>query len=299
MRVSAIHHPSEPTETVSTSTSTCCPPLPVARAALLATLPCVVHGITGRVPGMGAAAGNIGFSAPRDQADAWRMRQRWAAAIGVDPHALTVAGQIHGTTVRHVTATEAGAGAAPGTPHLGLADALITDAPGVVLLSLHADCLPLLLVDPRRPAVGVVHAGWRGTVGDIAGATVRAMTRSFGTNPADLLAFLGPAIHACCYEVGPDVVSPWLDQGNDFPEGGQAIGRIGNATTFDLPLANSLLLQRVGVPPTAIEISPTCTSCSKDQYFSHRAQGPGTGRFGAIIALTNAVPGLLSPAPRA
>ena len=148
--------------------------LPVHRSRLLATLPGIVHGLTGRVPGLGDANGNVGYSPPRDIHDAWQMRQQWSAVIGVDPESLVTAGQVHGTTVLHVTAAQAGRGGRPGTPRLGLADALIADQPGLALMTLHADCVPILLVDRQRPAIAAIHAGWRGTANDIAGGTLLA-----------------------------------------------------------------------------------------------------------------------------
>ncbi len=125
--------------------------LPVTRSRLLSDHPGVIHGITHRVPGLGLADGNLGYGPPRDTADAWQMRRQWSSAIGVDPDRLVAAGQVHGADVLRVRRDHAGVGARPDSRRVGIADALITDEPGVALLSLHADCLPLLLVDPQRP----------------------------------------------------------------------------------------------------------------------------------------------------
>ena len=257
--------------------------LPVHRSRLLATLPGIVHGLTGRVPGLGAADGNVGYSPPRDVNDAWRMRQAWSAAIGVDPGWLVTSGQEHGTTILHVTAAQAGRGGRPGTPRLGLADALITDEPGVALMTLHADCVPILLVDRRRPAIAAVHAGWRGTVNDIAGATLLAMHRAFGSQPANIVAYLGPAIGACCYQVGADVAAAWQTIAGTRLD--DVLQPDGERWRFNLHAANRALLVRAGVPASQIERSAICTCCAADGWFSHRGQGSATGRFGAVIAL--------------
>jgi len=272
------HTPIAPTEAAAAAS-----PLPVLRGALLSAVPGVVHGITRRVPGLGRAAGNLGYSGDRDRLDAWAMRQRWSVAVGVDPERLAVAGQVHGTAVLRLGAGDAGRGARPGAGRAGIGDALITDEPGVALLSLHADCLPILLVDPDRPAVGVVHAGWRGTVADVAGAAVRGMTAAFGSRPDRLLAFLGPAIGPCCYEVGPEVTAAWHGQAGDAAE--EAVRPKGSRPHFDLPAANALLLRRAGLAAGRIEQSRICTRCAGDAWFSHRGQGAATGRFGAIVAL--------------
>lgn len=257
--------------------------LPVTRSCLLAEVRGVVHGLTGRVPGLGRADGNLGYGAPRDTADAWEMRRRWSAAIGVDPDRLASAGQVHGADAIRVGAADAGQGARPGSGRVGLADALLTDEPGVALLSLHADCLPLLLIDPVRPAVAAVHAGWRGTVAGVAGAAVRAMTTHYGSRPADLFAFLGPAIGPCCYEVGLDVADAWR-AGPDHADA-VALTPTGSRWTFDLQAANAHLLLRAGLAPEHLERSGVCTRCAGDAWFSHRGQGPTTGRFGAVVAL--------------
>lgn len=258
--------------------------LPVLTSSLLADLPGVVHGFTRRRPGLGAADGNVSYSKPRNVADAWRMRQLWCRAIGVDPEQLVTTGQVHGNAVLRVTAKHAGHGATPGSPLAGIADAMITSEPGVVLLSMHADCLPILLVDPVTPAVAVVHAGWRGTVANVTGAAIAALGEAFGTDPSTVRAFLGPAIAASCYEVGDDVATAWTELvGPD--QRAVALQPRGSRWTFDVTSANAFLLRRAGLVPALIASCGICTRCNGDDWFSHRGQGPLTGRFGAMIAL--------------
>ena len=258
----------------------------VLRSALLSSVPGIAHGLTGRIPGMGRADGNVGYGPPRDKEDAWEMRQAWASVVGVDPARLATAGQIHGNAVLRVRSDDAGVGARPDSGRVGLGDALISNEAGPVLFSLHADCLPLLLVDPgdhrRGPAIAAVHAGWRGTVADVAGETVRAMQSAFGSRPEELLAYIGPAIGACCYEVGSDVAEAWQAAA---PWGTEALSRDGGGLAFDLVRANATQLERVGLLPHRIEQAGVCTSCSGGAWFSHRGQGPTTGRFAAIITL--------------
>jgi YfiH family protein len=185
-----------------------------------------------------------------------------------------------------------GAAAAAGRParpetQIGIGDAMIANEAGPVLLSLHADCLPIVFVDPggadRGPAVGVAHAGWRGTVAAVGPATAAAMARAFGTAPGDLHVWLGPSIGGCCYEVGAEVVDAWRAISGDAA--GDALRDDGERTIFDLRAANRLLLTRAGVPDVQIDVSDVCTRCAAERWFSHRAQGAATGRFGAIVAL--------------
>lgn len=258
-------------------------PSPIVRGDPLSRLPGVTHGLTRRVAGFGLADGNIGFGAPRDPNDAWMMRRQWCQWAEVDPESMVTVRQVHGAEVMVAKAEDAGRGARPGSDPVGTADALITADPGVVLITLHADCLPILLCDPTTPAIASVHAGWRGTTLDVAGATVAAMERQFGSQPRNMRAYLGASIGACCYEVGVEVVDAWRQQAND--EADTALRWNGAKWLLDLRAANRLLLLRAGLRADLIELSAVCTRCQSDEWFSHRGQGANTGRFGALIAL--------------
>jgi YfiH family protein len=144
-----------------------------------------------------------------------------------------------------------------------------------------ADCVPILLYDPGRRVVGLVHAGWKGTVARIASAAVQAMRDQWGTQPDEIQAGIGPSIGAHHYSVGPDVIT----------EVEKAFGQDANSllpaqdggVQFDLWAANRLVLEQGGVRD--IETAGLCTACDLSSWFSHRAEPGGTGRFGAIIAL--------------
>jgi polyphenol oxidase len=257
------------------------------QSELLSSIPGVAHGLTRRVEGLGRAHGNIGFSAPRDRDDAWAMRRRWCAAMGLEPEHLVTLGQIHGRDVHIATGAQAGHGARPGSTQIGLGDALVTNQIGPVLMTLHADCQPVLIVDPgagrRGPAVGVAHAGWRGTAANIVGATLAVMIAAFGTRADDIHVVLGPAIGRCCYDVGEDVVEAWRQTaGADADE---ALTTDGQRHQFSLTAANALLLSRAGVRAANMDASGICTKCDGDRWFSHRGQGAQTGRFGAMISI--------------
>lgn len=241
------------------------------------------HGITARLDDA-TSEGNVGYGPPRDKQLAWQMRQAWSGAIGVSAERLVAVHQVHEAEVIMAEAPLGGQGARPGSALVGKADALVTNVPGLPLMTLHADCQPVLFVDPERKAVGVAHAGWRGVVSDVVGATVGAMQRGFGCQPSDLLVFQGPAIGKECYEVGPEVVSAWhaaYPSRLDHVVGEAANGR----ALFDINVANRLLLERAGISSDHIEASDICTRCEGDTWFSHRGQGPTTGRFAAIIAI--------------
>lgn len=253
----------------------------------LAAMGWLRHGVTSRVQDIQPGEGNVGYGSPRDKDRAWQMRVEWSRAIGVEPERLVGINQVHGGVVIAATAMHAASGATPGSISAGEADALITNEPNLPLMTLHADCQPLLLADPVNRIVGVAHAGWRGVVSDVAGETVRAMGTTFNSKPTDVVAFLGPAIGVECYEVGMEVVEAWR-QTYPGSQGTQAVQDTDVKPHFDLAIANRLLLERAGVSPQNIEDSGICTRCEGDRWFSHRGQGPVTGRFGAIIGITGA-----------
>lgn len=251
------------------------------RFRLLAAVPGLRHGITRREgPGL---AGNIAFTRGPDAESVLAARARWCRRLGVDPAALVFSRQVHGAAVERVTPAARGRGAlAPAD--LPAADALITDAPGLALVALAADCVPLILVDPGRRAVATVHAGWRGTVAGVVGATVGALTAGYGSRPADLLAGIGPSIGPCCYEVGPAVAAAAL------ASHGSAVlypGRLPDHPHLDLWAASRRALLRAGLVEERIELAGVCTRCHVHHYFSHRAEGPSRGLFGAVAMLVS------------
>ena len=160
------------------------------------------------------------------------------------------------------------------------ADAMITDRASVTLVLRFADCVPILLWAPRQRAVGLVHAGWRGSLNRIAATAVRAMGEQFKARPQDIRAGIGPSIGPECYEVGPDVVGQVAEA---FRPSGDVLGPVNGRQHLDLWALNRRVLLEAGVE--SIEVSGICTACNTNRFFSHRAEGRVTGRFGALIAL--------------
>jgi YfiH family protein len=161
------------------------------------------------------------------------------------------------------------------------ADIIFTDRPEVTLYMRFADCVPILLYDPVRAVVGLAHAGWLGTVREAAAAAVRAMTKHYGSRPADILAAIGPSIGPDHYEVGPEVVAQMQQT---FGQTGRNLVETRSGKTYlDLWAANRAQLEASGVQ--RIEVARVCTACHLDDWFSHRAEKGRTGRFGALMAL--------------
>ena len=159
------------------------------------------------------------------------------------------------------------------------ADAQVTDLSGVVLGILTADCVPILLYADDVQAIGVVHAGWKGTRDNILAKTVVKMQEYYGAKIESMIACIGPAIGECCYEVGEDVAK-------EFNEYEQSLkDKDGDKFMLDLKSINYAQLIASGLKPRQIEMSTICTSCKKDDYFSYRAEDGCSGRFMSCIAL--------------
>lgn len=201
-------------------------------------------------------------------------------ALGFDPEKMAFSRQVHGAEVRLITKADC---RPPLLPVPYEADGLITAEKNVPLVIFTADCVPILLHDPVRGAVGAVHAGWRGTVSDIAGAAVRKMARGLGCRPADIRAAIGPCISLCCFETGSDVRDAVVSLlGADA---GPYLVPSGEKYRVDLKGVNSLLLERAGLDRRHIDISPDCTSCLCEKYWSHRVTNGRRGSQAAVIMM--------------
>ena len=237
----------------------------------------LMHGVFTRRGGTSPAPWeslNLGGSVGDDPLRVRANKQRVLDALGRSESSLFEVWQMH--TDRVVVAERPRQG-----DTLIQADAIITRSPDVTLLMRFADCVPILLYDERQHAIGMVHAGWLGTVRKAAVAAVKEMGAKFNSRPQDLRAGIGPSIGPDHYPVGADVLEQVeLAFGQDaashmLVEDGQV--------NFDLWSANRALLQQAGV--RMIEVSGVCTACHPEDWYSHRGEKGRTGRFGAAIAL--------------
>lgn len=245
----------------------------------------VPHGFTTRQGGVSEGIFSSLDLAPRRGDDPARVEENYrrvCGALGVDRKGLVLSAQVHRDGVRQVGREDWGKGLDRPTGYE--ADALITDVPGTTLVVFGADCLTLLLYDPVKGAVGAAHAGWRGTALSIAGRTVEAMEKAFGSAPADLVAVLGPCIGRCCFEVGPEVPRAMEDAFG--PESGPFIDDLGTGKyKVDLKGLNTLSLKRAGVREEKVDVSPDCTMCLPGKYWSHRYTRGERGSQASLIAL--------------
>jgi YfiH family protein len=236
----------------------------------------LAHAALTRIGGVSAppyATLNLGHTVGDDIGAVEENHRRALSLFGFEVDQTVSPYQVHGARVGLV-----------GRAHRGTVqpscDALVTDTPGVPLLLRFADCVPILLYDPVRRAIGVAHAGWRGAMANVVGATVRALVERLGCEPDRVWAGIGPAIGPCCYEVEADVVAAVQTACPvDARISRQAAGR----TFLDLPGVVRTQLQAAGV--SWIEDSNLCTACHVDEFFSHRLERGTTGRFGVLMGL--------------
>mgnify|MGYP001027976367 FL=1 len=174
---------------------------------------------------------------------------------------------------------------APRDPKSGFqkADGILTDNPGITLFMRFADCVPILLADPTKGVIGIVHAGWEGTLKQISRLAIEKMSEQYGSNPADIRAGIGPSICGSCYQVGKDVLTAFKKSFGDKAE--MFFQNKDSRLYLDLWTANRFSLETSGVEK--IEVAGLCTAENLDDWFSHRAEGGRTGRFGVLMSLVD------------
>lgn len=211
--------------------------------------------------------------------------RRAAWTLGADPMKIVASYQTHTTNVRLVTAEDAGKGPFRKRDYTDV-DGLVTNVPGLTLVTFYADCVPLYFYDPVHQAIGLSHSGWKGTVGRMGEAAVRKMRECFGTDPRDLVAAIGPSICRDCYEVGENVAEEFR---RTFPEDDLSAilfpGKAPGKYQLDLWEANRRIMISAGIPEDHISVTDICTRCNPDLLYSHRVMGPERGIQGAFFGL--------------
>jgi len=266
----------------------------------LKKFPWLVHGFSTRIGGESAPVSdqrvlNLGFTEWDTREAVQKNRRAFQSALGAGDFALVPLKQFHSAVIRFFQA-------APAAPCKG--DASVTNKSGLLLAVQTADCVPMVLVDPKKRAVGAIHAGWRGTLARIAEKTVGQMRMRFGSEPSDLIAAVGPSIGGCCYEVGTELVTKftsqfaeaeeWFDELrtgdepnplqwlNMMPPGHQPPPR---NVRLDLRKANRAQLLTSGLAEKNIYISDLCTACHTDLFFSYRKEADRSGRLLSVVGI--------------
>ncbi len=248
----------------------------------------VVHGFSTRSGGVSdgdCSQMNLSFSRGDDPQNVMENYRRIAAAIGFDDRAVVCSDQTHTVNVRIVTAEDCGKGYIYPKDYSDI-DALVTNDPAVVLATFYADCVPLYFIDPIHKAIGLAHSGWKGTVHNIAAETVKVMKEQFGSEPADILAAIGPSICQDCYEVSEDVIEQFRQA---YPKKLWTClfenGRVEGKYQLNLWEACRQNLMGAGILPEHIEVTDVCTCCNPEILFSHRASRGKRGNLAAFLGI--------------
>ena len=249
----------------------------------LSELDFINHAFSTRIGGVSEGcykSMNLNFKQGDDREKVLENYRIFCDATGFDFDTLVSSSQDHHTFVRKVTSADCGIGIT--RPHdMASVDALVTNEPGVTLVTHYADCTPLFFADPEKKVIALAHAGWKGTVGTIGEAVVECMTEDYGCDLTDIIAVVGPAIGACCYEVDPPVFEQFASLTELKPA--YFTKSLGHGKyLIDLKETNRRMLMDAGLLSINITISDVCTKCNSGLLYSHRASG---GKRGGLIAM--------------
>lgn len=253
----------------------------------LETTNIVSHAFSTRLGGVSEgkfATMNFTFTRGDNPAHVMENYRRMAEALSVDRNRMVLSWQTHTTNVRKVTEEDAGKGIIKERDYQDI-DGLITNVPGITLVTFYADCVPLYLVDPVHRAIGLSHSGWRGTVNRIGQVTVEAMNREYGTKPEDLIVCIGPSICMDCFEVGEEVVEEFHNAFDSRYWTELSYKKGSGKHQLNLWRANQIVFEEAGVQREQIHITDICTHCNSHLLFSHRTVGNERGNLAAFLCL--------------
>ena len=273
--------------------------LQILQVPALTKLPWLIHGFSTKPGGVSDQGGervlNLGFTEWDTKDNVLENRRRFQSALGTSDLQLVSLKQIHSDVIHLFDV-------APSQSCQG--DASVTNRPGLLLGVQTADCVPILLVDPKKRAIAAIHAGWRGTLQRIVVKAIGQLQMHFKSKPGDLFAAIGPSIGGCCYEVGTEVATQFLSQFAEAPEWFHEF-RTGDEPNpiqwlnmmppghqpppknvlLDLRKANRAQLLGAGLRAPNIFVSGLCTACYRDLLFSYRKEGPQSGRMLSVIGI--------------
>ena len=226
---------------------------------------------------------NLGLGRDDFKENVIRNHEIIAAAVGFCPENIVTGKQTHTTNIRVVTRKDVGKGLYRDRDYDNI-DGLITNEREVVLTTYFADCVPLYIVDTKNKAIGLSHSGWRGTVGKMGKVTIEKMMEEYGTNPADVVACIGPSICKNCYEISEDVAAAFMKEFQGRED--EILVNKGNGKyLLDLWKCNAIIFRECGVSEENIHLPDICTCCNPDILFSHRASHGKRGNLAAFLEI--------------
>ena len=227
---------------------------------------------------------NLSFDRGDDRAAVAENFRRMGEALGIRCEDMVLSQQTHTTNIRIVTDEDRGKGITRERDYTDI-DGLITNVPGICLVTTYADCVPLYFLDPVKKVIALSHSGWRGTVGKIGKKTVELMHDNFGSDPADILAAVGPSVCQDCYEVSADVIDRFKEVFDRSVWDELFYGKPDGKYQLDLWKANEKIFLEAGIRKEHIAVTNVCTHCNSGILYSHRAMGDKRGNLCAFLAL--------------
>ena len=255
--------------------------VPLLTYPLLEKTEFVTHGFTTRMGGVSEGyCSTMNISTTRGDAPeaVEENRKRLARALGVKVEDFTYTHQTHTTNVAVVREEDRG-------KRFMETDGMVTNVPGICLVTFYADCVPLYFVDPVHKAIGLSHSGWRGTVGRMGQVTLEKMKEVYGTRPEDIYAAIGPSICQDCYEVSGDVIEEFQKSFKKSVCPQLFYKKENGKYQLNLWRANQLVLTEAGVAEPKIAVTNLCTHCNPEILFSHRSTGVKRGNLSALLAI--------------
>lgn len=247
----------------------------------------ILHGFSTRLGGVSQGyLGTMNLSFHRgDQNEAvMENHRRFAKAIGYDETRLVFSDQVHETRIRKVTAKDCGKGIVRESD-ICKTDGLVTNEPGVPIMTFFADCVPLFFYDPDGKVIAMAHSGWRGTVGRIGMKMIEYMHTEYGSDPSRILCAIAPSICQSCYEVSSDVADRFYEVFGE-EHGEELLYRKENGKyQLNLHKACELTLLEAGVLPKHLDVTDLCTCCNPDFFFSHRASNGKRGNLAGVMMI--------------
>ncbi|MCM1157596.1 MAG: peptidoglycan editing factor PgeF [Bacteroidales bacterium] len=247
----------------------------------------LVHGFSTRLGGVSRehlASMNLSFTRGDDRERVLENHRRFAEALGYDEEKLVFSDQVHGTDFYKVTREDCGKGIVRESDIREI-DGLVTNEPGVPIITFYADCVPLFFYDKAKKVIAMAHSGWRGTVEKIGAKMVSFMSTEYGSRAEDILCAIAPSICQKCYEVSEDVAMRFLDVfGAEYGEE-LLYAKENGKYQLNLHKACEVTLLEAGIQKEHIEVTDICTCCNPEIFFSHRASGGKRGNLAGVMMI--------------
>ena len=247
----------------------------------------VKHGFSTRKGGVSTgifSSMNLNFKRGDDPDAVLENYRRMADALDMRVEDMVLSDQTHTTNVRVIIEEDRGKGILKPQDYSDV-DGMITNVPGLVLVTSYADCVPLYFVDPVRKAIGLSHSGWKGTVGYIGQKTVEKMHEVYGSEPKDIVVAIGPSICQSCYEVSEDVAEAFRTNFAENEAEDILLDKGNGKYQLDLWKANWYVLTDAGILPEHLSVTDLCTACHPDLLWSHRKTNGQRGGLSAFLSL--------------